>query len=252
MHQEEPLTQSLPTLPSRFGALAEVCVSKIGPAGAGWWAANAYAADSLGFAATDTAYFAITGLGDACAVWLGHSVYFLIKSLSVQRHAGISMRKELQTATHLAGATFLSGFVWQPLCNALEAQPFAVAAAGVGAGCGMAFLAGLRLGRAVLPMRMPAVANSDSANLKADAELSLAIAGATGTFVGVVAEFGDNPFIGTPVAILATASTLSGCWSSSQATILGFAAMQGAQNLVWPAGKNWIDGCVVGGTYKTG
>ena len=38
----------------------------------------------------------------------------------------------------------------------------------------------------------------------------------------------------------------------SQATILGFTATQTAQNVLWPAGKNWIDGCLVDGTYKTG
>ena len=66
-----------------------------------------------------------------------------------------------------------------------------------------------------------------------------------------VVDFADNPFIGTPIAILATASTLSGCFSSSQATILGFSAVQSLQNLLWPRGANWIDGCLADGTYKT-
>ena len=231
---------------SRFKVLTEVCLSKIGPAGAGWWAANAYA-DSIGYAATDVGYFAITGLGDASAVFLGHSVYFVLKKLW---RPDISVVKELQTGTHLAGATFLSGFAWQPICNVLAEQPFLVAAAGVGTGCGTAFFAGLRLGRYALPL--PAVAGADGDNLKDDAALSVSIGGATGTFVGVVVDFADNPFIGTPIAILATASTLSGCFSSSQATIIGFAATQTAQNVLWPAGKNWIDGCLVDGTYKTG
>ena len=100
--------------------------------------------------------------------------------------------------------------------------------------------------------RPSAVAGADGDNLKDDAALSVSIGGATGTFVGVVVDFADNPFIGTPIAILATASTLSGCFSSSQATIIGFAATQTAQNVMWPAGKNWIDGCLVDGTYKTG
>ena len=232
---------------SRFKVLTEVCLSKIGPAGAGWWAANAYADSILGYAATDVGYFAITGLGDASAVLLGHSVYFVLKKLW---RPDISVVKELQTGTHLAGATFLSGFAWQPICNVLVEQPFLVAAAGVGTGCGTAFFAGLRLGRYALPL--PAVAGADGDNLKDDAALSVSIGGATGTFVGVVVDFADNPFIGTPIAILATASTLSGCFSSSQATIIGFAATQTAQNVLWPAGKNWIDGCLVDGTYKTG
>jgi hypothetical protein len=228
--------------------LAEVCVSKIGPAGAGWWAANAYA-ESIGLAGTDLGYFAVTGLGDALAVWLGHGLYFAVKSW-MNASAGISLSKELQTGTHLAGATFLSGFAWQPVCNALADQPFLVAAAGVGICCGTAFFAGLRLGRLALGS-LPAVAPGDAVNLKGDAELSLSIAAATGTFVGVVVDFADNPFIGTPIAILATASTLSGCLSSSQATVIGFTTIQTAQNLLSPAGTNWIDGCLVNGTYKT-
>ncbi len=246
-HHSTAAAAEPPSTLARFKVLTEVCVSKIGPAGAGWWAANAYA-DSIGYGATDMGYFAITGLGDASAVLLGHSVYFMLKSMLWR--PDISVAKELQTGTHLAGATFLSGFAWQPICNVLAEQPFLVAAAGVGAGCGAAFFAGLRLGRYALPL--PAVAGADGDNLKDDAALSVSIGGATGTFVGVVVDFADNPFIGTPIAILATASTLSGCFSSSQATILGFTATQTAQNVLWPAGKNWIDGCLVDGTYKTG
>jgi hypothetical protein len=67
-----------------------------------------------------------------------------------------------------------------------------------------------------------------------------------------VVAFADNPFIGTPIAILATASTLSGCFSSAQATCLGFATMQSLQNLLYRRGANWIDGALVDGTYKTG
>ena len=55
--------------------MAEVCVSKIGPAGAGWWASNAFAADA-GFASTDVGYFLLTGAGDSSAVLLGQSVSF--------------------------------------------------------------------------------------------------------------------------------------------------------------------------------
>ena len=61
-----------------------------------------------------------------------------------------------------------------------------------------------------------------------------------------------SAFLGTSIAILATASTASGCFSSSQATILGFSVVQTLQNLLFPGGTNWIDGCVVDGTYKTG
>ena len=151
------------------------------------------------------------------------------------------------------------------------------AAAGVGAGCGLAFFAGLRGGRVALSGLLPAVEPPSLDNLKADAALSLSIGGATGTFVGVVPDFSDNPFLGpshlqrpslsesarrasctrcartgTPIAILGTASTASGCASSAQATCLGFTATQTLQNVTFPRGANWIDGCVVDGTYKTG
>ena len=235
------------SLAMRFIVTAEVCASKIGPAGAGWWAANAYACQVLGFAATDLGYFVTTGLGDAGAVFTGHCAYFLLKSLAVPN---ISMAKEVQTATFLACATFLSGFVWQPMCNALADAPFWMAASGVGAACGSAFFVGLRGGRSLLPF--PAVEGPTLGNLRDDFTLSAAIGGATGTFVGVVVDFADNPFIGTSIGILATASTASGCFSSSQATILGFSAVQALQNMTFPRKTNWIDGCIVEGTYKTG
>lgn len=238
-----------PALAERFKVMCEVLVSKIGPAGAGWWAANAFAADSLGFAATDLGYFAITGLGDASAVFCGHSLYFLCKSAVVP---GIDVGKEVQTGTLLAGATFLSGFVWQPICNVLETAPFLAAAAGVGVGCGSAFLLGLRGMRATLGGTLSAIEPRTASNLNDDAALSVAIGGATGTFVGVVVDFADNPFLGTSIAILATASTASGCLSSAKATCLGFGVTQTVQNLVFPRGANWIDGCLVDGTYKTG
>lgn len=239
-----------PGLASRFKVTAEVCVSKIAPAGAGWWAANAYASDVMGFAGTDLGYFVITGLGDASAVFLGHCTYFMLKSIAAST-AEIEMSKEVQTAAFLGGATFLSGFVWQPVCNALDTQPFMAAAAGVGAACGSAFFVGLRAGRTGLSSFLPAVEGPTTANLKDDAALSTAIAGATGTFVGVVVDFSDNPFIGSSIAILATASTASGCFSSAKATVLGFSTVQTLQNLVTPRGINWIDGCLVNGTYKT-
>ena len=224
---EEP---AAPPPAARYGVMLEVSLSKIGPAGAGWWAANAYADQVMGYGPTAIEYFAITGAGDASAVFLGHSVYFILKSLIVP---GISVAKELQTS----------------FPRMLETQPFLYAAAGVGAACGSAFFVGLRAGRIVLPF--PAVEGGTMANLKDDFALSVAIGGATGTFVGVVTDFADNPFIGTPIAILATASTLSGCFSSSQATILGFTAVQTVQNLFFPKGSNWIDGCLNDGTYKT-
>ena len=131
-----------------------------------------------------------------------------------------------------------------------SSAPITSAASGVGAACGSAFCVGLRGGRSLLPF--PAVEGPTLENLRDDFTLSAAIGGATGTFVGVVVDFADNPFIGTSIGILATASTASGCFSSSQATILGFSAVQALQNMTFLRKTNWIDGCIVEGTYKTG
>ena len=166
-HDGSVLADEMPSLGARFLVTAEVCVSKIGPAGAGWWAANALASESLGLSATDMGYFVTTGLGDASAVWLGHSVYFFLKSLVMP---GISMSKEFQTATFLGGATFLSGFVWQPACNAMEAEPFLYAAVGVGTACGSAFFVGLRGMRLGMHSAgFSAVEHPTSENLRDDA-----------------------------------------------------------------------------------
>ena len=254
--REDEAGAQQPAAVTRFKTMLEVCVSKIGPAGAGWWGANIYATECLGLTSTDLGYFCVTGLGDGGAVLVGHCTYFLIKSL-VRPAAKIDMSKELQSGSLLGGAAFLSGFVWQPTCNVLEQAPFVCAALGTGAACGSAFFVGLRLLRAtfslVAPATFSAIGAPSAENLKDDAALSVAIAGATGTFVGVVVDFPDNPFLlsGSSIAILATASAASGCLSSAKATCLGFAAVQTAQNCLSPRGENWIDGCNVDGTYKT-
>ena len=244
----------LPLPPRHANTLHQILASKAAPAGAGWWGANVIASEHMGLAGTDVAHFVTTALGDASAVWIGHCLFFFAKSMAMPG-AGIEMKKEVQTASLLGGATLSAGFVWQPACNVLATAPFFAAAAGTGAACDFAFFLGLRGFRAAFgrcaPTAFSAVAPPTAENRRDDAGLSLAVAGATGTFVGVVVDFADNPFIGTSVAILATASAASGCLSSAKATCLGFAAVQTVQNLGAAPGENWIDGCVVDGTYKT-
>ena len=244
----------LPLPPRHANTLHQILASKAAPAGAGWWGANVIASEHMGLAGTDVAHFVTTALGDASAVWIGHCLFFFAKSMA-RPGAGIEMKKEVQSASLLGGATLSAGFVWQPACNVLATAPFFAAAAGTGAACDFAFFLGLRGFRAAFgrcaPTAFSAVAPPTAENRRDDAGLSLAVAGATGTFVGVVVDFADNPFIGTSVAILATASAASGCLSSAKATCLGFAAVQTVQNLGAAPGENWIDGCVVDGTYKT-
>ena len=86
--KEPPVEEVYPTVGERFKVTGEVCLSKIGPAGAGWWAANAYADQVMGFAATDLGYFCVTGFGDASAVFLGRASQLV----SITRPLGSSHR----------------------------------------------------------------------------------------------------------------------------------------------------------------
>merc|ERR1711865_978242 len=103
----------------------------------------------------------------------------------------------------------------------------------------MGFYAGLRAGRAVYPF-MP---DADYDNLVADATLSASIGGATGFFVGTDAAYMDGagnwlrPVIGVEDAD----SDIVGCLKAGTSTGLGFFVAQGAQNVVYPSGKCWLD-----------
>ena len=54
---------------SRFKTTLEVTISKIFPAGFGWQASS-IVAGNMGLEATDLAFAATTGLGDACGVFI--------------------------------------------------------------------------------------------------------------------------------------------------------------------------------------
>ena len=58
----------------------EVTISKIFPTGFGWQGASCVAA-GMGFEATDMGFFALTALGDFTGVFLGHTGYYLAKSV---------------------------------------------------------------------------------------------------------------------------------------------------------------------------
>ena len=134
---------------------AEVTVSKIFPAGAGWQLAS-YVAEGSGFSPTSLAFFATVGLGDCTGVFLGHTVYQVLKKVT---GAKISLGTELQVASLLGGAAFFSGSAWQPALNAFNTLGFSFTQSlvGVSLATTFAFFAGLRIMRRVLSNFMPAV-----------------------------------------------------------------------------------------------
>lgn len=230
-------TPSTGGLGARMATTAEVLVSKIFPAGFGWQTASLVADKSFGLGA-DTAGFAVlTGVGDFTGVFLGHCLFYGIKS------GGAGMGMEVQTATWLASSAFLAGTAWQPTVNALTAAGlgFNATALCTGAVTGACFMAGLRLGRTVYGSFMPAVAPGTGANLVADAQLSVAIGGGTACFVGTDVSFGDANWLRPIVGVEETTPDLLGCVKAGTSTFLGFAVVRTAENVLIPAKSCWTD-----------
>ena len=220
--------------------MAEVTVSKIIPAGAGWQAASCVA-DSLGYAADSAAFAGITGVGDGLAVAAGHTGYYAAKkALGVDR--SVCVKEQAGLGVWLGSAAVCSGGLWQPCVNALQAAeqlPFHAVAAATGMACGSAFLAGLRAGRSLLPwMERP-----DNANFPADAHLSMAIGGASAAFVGTDVAYlgGEGNFLRPLVGVEDWDSVALGVMKAGSSTGLGFVAAQSVQNLTYPAGDAWLD-----------
>ena len=224
---------------NRFKVTAEVMVSKIFPAGFGWQYASCLAGD-MGLEPTDLSFFLTTGLGDFTGVFLGHSLYFALKSALVP---DVKVGQEIGTGLFLGSAAFFSGFAWQPAVNVLQAAnlPWVGVAGGTWMVCGLAFYGGLRLGRlAYSPLGL--VAGPSYMNVKTDAALSVSIGGATGAFVGTDAAYlpAQNPLVDV-VGVTEADSVLSGCVKAGSSTAIGFAVAQAPQNLVYSKGKNWTD-----------
>lgn len=90
---------------NRFKITAEVAVSKIFP-GAFLWQYGSVVAGDLGFASNSAGFALATGLGDFTGVFLGHSLYYAIKSMFAKN---ISIGQEVQTGFFLGSAAFFSG-----------------------------------------------------------------------------------------------------------------------------------------------
>lgn len=226
-------------LTQRFVLTAEVAVSKLFPAGFGWQGASVVA-DGMNFGATDLEFFAITGGGDFVGVLLGHSTYYTLKKVSGV-DPEIDLGEVVGTGTWLASAAFCSGFAWQPIVNFWQGLDvgFNTVFAGTWAGCGLAFLGGLRLGRLVFPF----IPNSDYTNLQKDVALSSVIGGATGFFVGTDTAYlnGDGNWLRPVIGIEDGDSDIVGMIKAGSSTALGFTASQTVMNFTYPAGKCWND-----------
>lgn len=228
-------------LMDRILTTAEVAVSKIFPAGFGWQGASCIAG-AYGYAATDPMFFIATGIGDAVGVFLGHSLWYAGKKAVYDD--SINMQDQVHTAVLLGTACIFSGTGWQPAVNAFQSVglTFTPCATLTAMTCGTLFFIGLRFSRIIYNTTLVGIEKPTYANLKADAGLSVAIGGATGCFVGTDVSFapGDN-FLAPLVGITDDIADLPGAAIAGSSTALGFTTVQMAQNVVVPAGKNWVD-----------
>lgn len=228
----------------RFAVVAEVVVSKIFPAGFGWQASSAVA-EGMGFESDQGGFFLITGAGDFAGVLTGHCVFYAIKKACFD--PSICMSATFQLGTWLASAAFMSGLAWQPLVNAFQAKgvgfSFNTSCALTTVGCGLMFYTGLRFGRSIYSPIMPALPGPTYDNLRYDAQLSMAVGGATGCFVGTDLSYGSDNWINTliPIGVTDDDSILLGMVKAGSSTALGFTVVQTAQNVMVPHGDCWLD-----------
>ena len=227
-------------LASRFATMFEVTVSKIIPAGMGWQASSVLA-DGMGHAADSASFAAITGVGDGLAVAAGHTGYMAIKK-AVTSDSSIDMGEQGGLGIWLGSAAVCSGGIWQPAVNVFQASekmPFVGIAGMTAVACGGAFFTGLRLGRSAFPW-MPA---PDNSNFAGDANLSMAIGGASSFFVGTDVAYlgGDGNFLRPIVGVEDVDSDLLGVAKAGTSTGLGFMAFQSVQNVVFKEGEAWLD-----------
>ena len=109
-------------------------------------------------------------------------------------------------------------------------------------GCGLMFYTGLRLGRSIYRPILPVVPGPDYLNLRMDAQLSMAVGGATGCFVGTDVSYGSSNWLGVfGIGVEETDSVLEGMIKAGTLTAMGFTAVQTAQNVFVPHNHCWLD-----------
>ena len=87
------------------------------------------------------------------------------------------------------------------------------------------------------------MATVDNENFTTDAQLSIAIGGATGAFVGTDVAYMDGAgnFLRPLIGIEESLSDLQGSFYAGASTSLGFSAFQSLQNISYAEGTNWTD-----------
>jgi len=220
-------------VPGRLQVTAEVIVSKIFPAGFCWQGAS-LVAGAMALSPSGVGFALMTGVGDGLGVYFGHRALYLAKSAMGHK---VDQTYEHNIAAWLASSAFLSGTAWQPVVNVLSAydMSFTPAAACTTMVCGFCFFTGLRLGRNVFN-----VGKGDSSNLILDAQLGLSIGGATGAFVGTDVTFAGN-WLAPLVGVQESTGDIAGMICAGSSTAIGFASLQGVQNIVVPAKSSWND-----------
>jgi len=224
---------------ARLASSAEVTVSKIFPAGAGWQLAS-IVADNIGYSPTSLAFFATVGIGDCSGVFLGHVLY---QTLKKSTGAKINLGTELQVASLLGGAAFFSGSAWQPALNAFNTLSFTFTQSlvGVTLATTFAFFAGLRIMRRLLSGFMPAVEGVTYDNQESDLALSAAVGTGCGAFVGTDISFGVANWLSPIVGIQSHFSAARAVATAGLSTSIGFVANMIVQCSFLPAKECWID-----------
>ena len=212
-----------------------MAVSKLFPAGFGWQYSSGIAEDTFGLEANDYGFFIVTGLGDFCGVFAGHFSYYLAKKILYDR--SIVVGEQAHVALWLAAAAFASGGMWQPFVNFFQAcsgegNHFNTHLMATMACCGTMFYTGLRVGRYFLSPVLTGIPACDYNNLRADAQLSVAIGGATACFVGTDVSYGDGNWLRPLVGVEDSFGTIHGCVLAGTSTALGFTTVQIAENIV--------------------
>lgn len=230
-----PVLLATPVLSMRRVFVAQVAVSKLFPAGFGWQYSSGIAEETFGLGANDVGFFVVTGLGDFCGVFAGHFTYYTAKRILYD--PSIRVGEQAHVALWLAAAAFASGGMWQPFVNFFQAcsgegNHFNSHVMATVAGCGTMFYGGLRLGRYFLAPVLTGIPKADYNNLRADAQLSVAIGGATGCFVGTDISYGDGNWLRPLIGVEEGFGNIHGCALAGTSTALGFTAVQIAENIV--------------------
>ena len=238
-----------------------VAVTKIFLAGVGWqaggfladycWAAGQHRAPPF---TTTVGFMALTGLGDALGVLLGHLLLTLLAAATERLAARTKLetpRRRTTTTTStrrrrscdllltfskeagaLALGSVLSGGAWQFVLDACSdaALPFNTSMLLTGGACGFLFWLGLTAGRAVVSL--------PRATLQ-DATLGLACGCASACFVGTDMRYAGNWLQG----LVGERRGVDGldCVKAGLSTALGFVAAHVVIVPLLPGGWCWSD-----------